>query len=58
MPGRAGGAPPPGVRLNLVALNPPPLPPKATIDFVALNPQSLPPSGILDFVAVAARPAY
>jgi hypothetical protein len=31
--------------VNLVALNPQPLPPKATIDFVALNPQLLPPVG-------------
>ena len=49
---------PPGTRIRLVALNPQPLPPKTTIDFVALNPQPLPPSGTLEFVAVATRPAH
>jgi hypothetical protein len=48
---------PPGVQIKLVALNPQPLPPKATIDFVALNPQPLPPNATLDFVSVAAWPA-
>jgi hypothetical protein len=43
--------------INLVALNPQPLPPKARIDFVALNPQALPPNGTLEFVSVAAWPA-
>ena len=47
---------PPDATINLVALNPQPLPPKTTIDFVALNPQPLPPSGTLEFVAVATRP--
>ena len=36
---------PPGIKINLVALNPQALPPDATIELVALNPQPLPPSG-------------
>jgi hypothetical protein len=43
--------------INLVALNPQPLPPGATIDFVALNPQPLPPNATLEFVSVASWPA-
>jgi hypothetical protein len=41
--------------VNLVALNPQPLPPDTTINLVALNPQPLPPSGTLEFVLVGAR---
>jgi hypothetical protein len=36
--------------VDLVALNPQPIPPGATINLVALNAQPLPPSETLNFV--------
>ena len=38
---------PPDATIRLIALNPQPLPPDATIELVALNPQPLPPGSEL-----------
>ena len=40
--------------VNLVSLNPQPLPPAATINLVALNPQPLPPDTKIELIAAAA----
>ena len=38
--------------VDLVALNPQPLPPDATINLVLLNPQPLPPDTTIELVAL------
>ena len=47
---------PPDAEINLVALNPQPLPPDATIELVALNPQPLPPQAKINLVALNPQP--
>ena len=42
--------------VDLVALNPQPLPPDATINLVALNPQPLPPDATIELVALNPQP--
>jgi hypothetical protein len=47
---------PPDAAINLVALNPQPLPPDARIELVALNPQPLPPEATINLVALNPQP--
>ena len=47
---------PPDANIKLVALNPQPLPPDATIELVALNPQPLPPQATINLVALNPQP--
>ncbi len=47
---------PPDAKIKLVALNPQPLPPDATIELVALNPQPLPPQATINLVALNPQP--
>jgi IstB-like ATP binding protein len=47
---------PPDASINLVALNPQPLPPDATIELVALNPQPLPPETTINLVLLNPQP--
>jgi hypothetical protein len=47
---------PPDATIKLVALNPQPLPPDATIELVALNPQPLPPEATINLVALNPQP--
>jgi hypothetical protein len=42
--------------IDLVALNPQPLPPDARIKLVALNPQPLPPDATIELVALNPQP--
>ena len=47
---------PPGIRINLVGLNPQPLPPDATITLLAPGPQPLPPDATINLVALNPQP--
>jgi hypothetical protein len=47
---------PPDASINLVALNPQPLPPDATIELVTLNPQPLPPETTINLVMLNPQP--
>ncbi len=47
---------PPNADIKLVSLNPQPLPPDATIELVALNPQPLPPDATINLVALNPQP--
>ena len=47
---------PPNADIKLVSLNPQPLPPDARIELVALNPQPLPPDATINLVALNPQP--
>jgi hypothetical protein len=47
---------PPDASIKLVALNPQPLPPDATIELVTLNPQPLPPETTINLVMLNPQP--